>query len=657
MLTKYLLSLIFIIVQVYSIQDYRQLVDLHEWYEVKKDTLEIQQKSSANDDNCDQDLLSFQQGLERNEPWAVIFADTWAKIQAGYLSGNTINIGDFDSCVKFEHPITSSRIYKGQHCLVGISALSNSTLEADRTDLSLKHLAKFFKSNGIVSTNGFCMPASCSVAKIIQFLNQNILNENDLGAVGAQCRDMSVHLEPLDYFAIVLFSLFALLIIASTTYELIILKSKHSEPNKLLASFSVYSNGYKLFEITKIKSPSSINCLHGLRAMSIFWIILGHRITNQYPWGNPKDFQAFILGKSIATGIINAHTLAVDTFFVMGALLMTWSTLKDCEKKQLNIPRMIWRRYIRYTPVYSALILAVVSFSKVILQGPFYIEELRASCVKNWWMTLLHVLNYLQQKDMCLNHGWYLSADFQLFIISPFIILMIHKYGKKFLLIPAVLFLATIIYIISISMVLDIAMPAPSASQNYVDFIYFPTHSRAGPWFVGIILGYYLFTIQRKKVDINKFLNGFMWIFTLTVLFSIVFLQLGFSSSTDVIQRGYHITFLALHRNLWAIALCWIIFACQNLKTGGIIRWFLSLPQWQPISRMGLSMYLIGAVYQVMSILNQRVPLYLNFWQLVPILLSDVFMIMILSTITYLAFEAPTLIIEDYIYKKIKNKP
>jgi peptidoglycan/LPS O-acetylase OafA/YrhL len=327
------------------------------------------------------------------------------------------------------------------------------------------------------------------------------------------------------------------------------------------------------------------------------------------------------MGKSVTAGIINAHTLAVDTFFVMGALLMTWSTLRDCEKQQLNIPRMIWRRYIRYTPVYAALILIVVSLAKF-LQGPFYTEQLRESCIQNWWLTLLHVQNYLQQKNMCLNHGWYLSADFQLFIISPFIILILHKYGKKLLIIPALLFLATVIYIISISIVFEIGMPAPSTSQNYLDLIYFPTHSRAGPWFVGIILGYCLFRIQGKTIVISKFLNAFMWIFSLSVLFSMAYLQVGFTSATDVIHRAYHISFLALHRNLWAIALCWIIFACQNLKTGGIIRWFLSLPQWQPISRMGLSMYLVGAVYQVMMILNQRVPLYMNLWHVV----SDFFL-------------------------------
>lgn len=137
---KYLFVLIFLSKKIYSIQDYRQLVDYHQWYEYRKNTLEISQKYSVSDDICDQDLLLFQESLERSESWAVQFVDTWAKIQAGYLSGNTMNIGDFDNCVKFEHHMTSSRIFKGQHCLVELSALPNSTLETDMNDLSLKHL-------------------------------------------------------------------------------------------------------------------------------------------------------------------------------------------------------------------------------------------------------------------------------------------------------------------------------------------------------------------------------------------------------------------------------------------------------------------------------------------------------------------------------------
>lgn len=371
----------------------------------------------------------------------------------------------------------------------------------------------------------------------------------------------------------------------------------------------------KLYDVTKTKGASSINCLHGLRALSIFWIMFGHRIYNQFPLGNPVDFQEF--QNNIFSTVLKTHTLAVDTFFIMGALLMTWSTLRDCDRKQLNIGRMIWRRYLRYTPTYGALILFTISFSIRVLNGPYIIEALRDVCVENWWSTLLHIQNYVHWDNMCLNHGWYLSADFQLFVISPFIIYLIHKFGRKLLALPVVLCLSTIIYLISISFALEIRLPIASASLDYLRWIYYPTHSRAGPWFIGIVLGYVLYIHRGKTFKINPWLNAFMWILSLSVLASVTLLQHVLTISGEDTAIGWHAFFNAFQRNLWACALCWIIFACQHLKTGGIIRWFLSLPQWQPIGRMGLSLYLISPVYQVLMILNQRVPLFLNVWQLV----------------------------------------
>ena len=104
---------IFLIVSVYSIQDYRQLVDYHEQINTVKN---IQKYSkNINDEHCDQDLALFQQALENNELWAVRFVDTWAKVQAGYLSGNTFNFGDFDSCLTTK--IDQSGI-SGKYCMI-----------------------------------------------------------------------------------------------------------------------------------------------------------------------------------------------------------------------------------------------------------------------------------------------------------------------------------------------------------------------------------------------------------------------------------------------------------------------------------------------------------------------------------------------------------
>lgn len=43
-----------------------------------------------------------------------------------------------------------------------------------------------------------------------------------------------------------------------------------------LIAFSVYTNGAKLFRTKNIKSPDVIDCIHGIRALSIFWVVYGH---------------------------------------------------------------------------------------------------------------------------------------------------------------------------------------------------------------------------------------------------------------------------------------------------------------------------------------------------------------------------------------------
>ena len=127
-----LIFLYFLVSKAHSIHDYSKVLNF-------KNVIH-KERFTANDHLCEQDLMIFQPSLERNEQWAVRFVDTWAKIQAGFLSENTLNIGDFDSCVRFQHEHTSNRLFEGQHCLVPLSALPDSTLDVDRTDLSLKNL-------------------------------------------------------------------------------------------------------------------------------------------------------------------------------------------------------------------------------------------------------------------------------------------------------------------------------------------------------------------------------------------------------------------------------------------------------------------------------------------------------------------------------------
>lgn len=100
-------------------------------------------------------------------------------------------------------------------------------------------------------------------------------------------------------------------------------------------------------------------------------------------------------------------------------------------------------------------------------------------------------------------------------------------------------------------------------SDNYQNNYYLLTHTRAAPWFIGVILGYFIFKIKQKDITIrlHKLTAIAIWGICITVLFVCV---LGGHSSlrgSDYDQWGnaFHI---ALVRPVWSLSITWIILAC-----------------------------------------------------------------------------------------------
>ena len=192
--------------------------------------------------------------------------------------------------------------------------------------------------------------------------------------------------------------------IASTIYDVVIQKNGDKK-NALYAAFSVYTNGEKLFEIKRSNSPNAIECLHGLRGLSILWIVLGHRYlmpVSFVPVINRSELPTF--RNSAWSAFTNTSQLAVDTFLLVGGLLVTWSYLTKLDKKgKVNLPRFYLHRYLRITPVLVALVFVMVSFFRHFGDGPYHKNVLLFNlphCEKYWWVTFLHIQNYFNPNDL-----------------------------------------------------------------------------------------------------------------------------------------------------------------------------------------------------------------------------------------------------------------
>ena len=136
---------------------------------------------------------------------------------------------------------------------------------------------------------------------------------------------------------------------------------------------------------------------------------MGHTYSTFGPYGqalvnNANIFRAEWIKDDAFGAVINAFP-SVDTFFIIGATLLTFLTLKELEKMankgaSPSESAFFWmkyyvHRYIRLTGVYAAILLFHASLIKLFATGPQseYMMMHHESCQADWWKNLLYINN------------------------------------------------------------------------------------------------------------------------------------------------------------------------------------------------------------------------------------------------------------------------
>lgn len=164
---------------------------------------------------------------------------------------------------------------------------------------------------------------------------------------------------------------------------------------------------------------------------------------------------------------------------------------------------------------------------------------------------------------------------------------------------------------------------------------YMHTQYRISQYLIGILTGYIIFQCNKHKVKVNKLIAIIGWTFSIGFLLSHIFKN--FHPKSVIGKQIY----ASIYRELWACAICWMIFGCHVLKSGGVIRKFLSLNFWQPLSKISLSVYLIHYIYLMLMHTNQKdVSMYYS-WLQIHLSFADVVISFIFSGIFFLFVEAP----------------
>jgi hypothetical protein len=219
---------------------------------------------------------------------------------------------------------------------------------------------------------------------------------------------------------------------------------------ELLFSFSLVRNLPKLMDTTK--TAKNIPCLHGIRTLSMMWVILGHCYYLFSVFLNIANLEEVAKLPLLFTfqPIANAF-FSVDSFFFLSGLLVVYLSLIQMEitSGQFAWVKFYIHRFWRLTPTYAMALLIYWQLMRYFADGPLWMGMYdNKHCDHYWWTNLLYINNFHPDySNMCMGWTWFLAADTQMYVLSPLVIIPAYFFGFYGLVSLATMLLAVLIAI------------------------------------------------------------------------------------------------------------------------------------------------------------------------------------------------------------------
>ncbi|XP_038214626.1 O-acyltransferase like protein-like [Zerene cesonia] len=570
--------------------------------------------------------------LVRNDSFLLAqFLDAGLRIPRGLLKGNTLDMGNYYQCLEINQSVNDEMDISGKYCVIQTTPRSESRskrhipqwlnpVEQVLSENEWKYIEQYEMNNELGNRNmisilsnarlrlALCIPKPCTTREVIDGLLFNFTS------VGFQYEDNFCRLpndKPWvtgDTVAVTILGLIGFLTIISTTYDIVISrKSEDSKrANEILQSFSVIKNSKTFFAISS--KPGSLECVDGIRALAMLWVLLGHSFSSQPFTLNPFEAGQWVSSPK-ALWVVAGH-LAVDTFFMLSGLLAVYCNVGRTNSLGLlkNLHKFYLNRLLRMFPLLALTILFEATLFNHISDGPFWQSVVNNAeiCRTYWWSTLLYVQNYLNAENVCVGITWYLAIDVQLHILSPLVLFWVLS-GKRKIAWGGLTF--ALLGSIAAATIYNFIKKFPSSMMTpnrgnefmyYMIYYYMNTLTRAPPFIVGMVFGYLLHVWRQDKLKISKIINLIIWMLVLAAQSLIIYssypiMQMDWDNQTaDSLINSFV-------RPTWALCLGWVIFSCvQGYAVP--INWFLSLRMWKIPARLSYALYIMH--YSIMVVIN-----------------------------------------------------
>ncbi|CAH0560173.1 unnamed protein product [Brassicogethes aeneus] len=320
-------------------------------------------------------------------------------------------------------------------------------------------------------------------------------------------------------------------------------------------------------------------------------------------------------------------------------------TKATCSTKETGKELDAWDFGFILTPALAMMYLSTITLMRRIGGGPIYDKNVNAfvtSCRKNALSFFFYYQNYYNYDDLCMTQTWYLSADMQMFWLSPIILLPTAYFVTK-------KYKAVMLSLISFS-IFTVILPM------IIKFIYqdykndYDTHSRLCNYIIGFTFGVFM----RENIDKpfifkkNKYLKNFLlWCIALGSMYVLVYLN-GWIYIGNGTYAGKTVI-ESLMRPIWCLGLTWIVYSCFH-GYGGVVNWILTRPILQFGSRLSYCMYLMHGSVIAHNVMMFRQKEIFSDWREFYLWCGYLIVTLMVALVWSLAFESPIIILEKVIF-------
>ncbi|XP_011493827.1 PREDICTED: nose resistant to fluoxetine protein 6-like [Ceratosolen solmsi marchali] len=411
-----------------------------------------------------------------------------------------------------------------------------------------------------------------------------------------------------------------------------------------LLAFSPITNGSKIIS-TEPATKTSLTCLHGLRVLSLGWVVMVHTYLQVFSIAENKILRTVTERNFMFQTISNA-TFSVDTFFFISGLLVTilfYRSMGSSPADKDNFVKastskfviMILYRFVRLTPSYLFVlginVIAMKYAMSVTVFSPQIIDH--STCEQFWWRNALYVNSLYPRTEMCMLWSWYMANDMQFYVLGIFLLLLSVRHFRAVVGAVLLLMVSSWFTTFSIAYRNDYVARIQEPFALF-DELYDKPWLRAGPYFIGTMTGYVLFK-TNCSIKISLLFRTIGWIGSSLIMCSLVYGLYPENLSVTVSS-----VYASLGHTAWAIAVSFIVIQCCT-GAAPLVDKLLSLRIIYPLSRLTYCAYLVHPMIMMFTSTQMDGPLHLHNGIVLIVYFGNFVASYLMAFCISVAFEAP----------------